>query len=40
MTATVDDAIEKRGGELGAAGFVTKPFTKQALLDSVKDRIS
>ena len=37
MTATADPANEKRGTDLGAAGFIIKPFSVPALLDCVKN---
>ena len=39
MTATADDAGKTRGKELGAADFITKPFSEPALLDCVKNHI-
>ena len=37
MTATADAANEKHGTELGAVGFIIKPFSGPALLDCVKN---
>ena len=39
MTATVNAATETRGTELGAADFITKPFSEPALLDCVKKHL-
>ena len=39
MTATADAANEAHGKELGAAGFITKPFSEPVLLDLIKSHL-
>ena len=39
MTASDDAAAAERGKELGAADFITKPFSEPALLDSVRKHL-
>jgi len=39
LTGTTDAVLEARGFELGVTGFITKPFSPPALLDSIKARL-
>jgi|SRR5579875_1052706 len=39
ITATRDEAIRARVIELGAAGFLTKPFTDMVLLEAIRSAI-
>ena len=39
LTGTLNDSIEAKGTSLGAAGFVTKPFSAPILLDRIKTHL-
>ena len=39
LTGTINASIEARGYGLGAAGFITKPFSAPVLLDRIKTHL-
>jgi putative two-component system response regulator len=40
LTATVDENIEARGFQLGAVDFITKPFSKLALINRIENHLN